>query len=83
MAFKYKLKEQDKNEKVKEFHNKRIKSFDEIEAQLKGLEPLLKRAKIDTIKHYRENPDSLSVVYGTDMINDYIKDIKTLLKKEE
>ena len=46
MAFKYKLKEQDKNEKVKEFHNKRIKSFDEIEAQLKGLEPLLKRAKI-------------------------------------
>lgn len=82
MAFKYRLKEQDKSEKVKEFHSKRIDAFDEINSEIKELGPLIKRAKIDTIKQYRENPDTFSVIYGTDLIKEYIKDIKTLLKQD-
>ena len=31
------------------------------------------------IKYYRNNPESFSVVIGTDMINDYFNDIETLL----
>ena len=51
--------------------------------KLKGLIEPLRRAKIETIKYYRDvEPKSYSVVYGTDLINDYIKDIQTLLKKD-
>jgi hypothetical protein len=32
-----------------------------------------------TIKTYREQPESFGVITPTDLISDYIKDIKTLL----
>ena len=59
---------------------KRIDAFDEIEDKLDDLKKLLRQAKIATVKYYRQDePKSYSVVYGTDLIKDYIKDIETLL----
>ena len=53
-----------------------------IEEEIKSLVKPLRKAKIETIKYYRQDePKSFSVVYGTDLIKDYIKDIKTLLEK--
>ena len=53
----------------------------EIEDELKSLIKPLRQAKIETIKYYRENPESFSVVTGTDLIKDFLNDIKTLLEK--
>ena len=54
----------------------------EIENELKSLIKPLRQAKIETVKYYRQDePKSYSVVIGTDLIKDYIKDIKTLLEK--
>jgi len=75
--YKYRLKEQE-DEKAKKFHEERIIAFDSLESQLEDLKKLLRQGKIETIKYYRENPDSYAVVKGTDLINDYIKDIKIL-----
>jgi hypothetical protein len=79
---KYKLvKEQD--DKVKNFQEGRIEAFDAIENKLDELKKLLRQGKIDTIKYYRNNPESYAVVIGTDLIVDYFKDIFTLLKPKE
>jgi len=67
--------------KEDKFHDKRINAFNEIENRLDAIRKPLRLAKIETIKYYRENPQSFSVVIGTDLINDYIKDIETLLEK--
>jgi len=77
---KYKIiKEEDK---LDQFQQSRIDAFDEIENEIKSLIKPLRQAKIETIKYYRQDePKSYSVVYGTDLIKDYIKDIKTLLEK--
>ena len=75
---KYRLvKEQE--DKVEKFQQNRIKKFDQLENQLGILKKLLRQGKIDTIKYYRENPQSFDVVIGTDLISDYFKDIFTLL----
>ena len=76
---KYRLvKEQDN--RAEKFQQQRIKAFDEIESKLENIKKLLRQGKIETIKYYRENPGSFDVVGGTDLINDYIKDIKSLLE---
>jgi|TARA_B100000780_G_scaffold74232_1_gene49873 hypothetical protein len=67
--------------KEDKFHDERINAFNEIENRLDAIRKPLRLAKIETIKYYRENPQSFSVVIGTDLINDYIKDIETLLEK--
>ena len=67
--------------KEDKFHDERINAFNEIENRLDVIRKPLRLAKIETIKYYRENPQSFSVVIGTDLINDYIKDIETLLEK--
>ena len=78
---KYRLvKEQE--DKVEKFQKERIKAFDEIENKLDQLKKLLRQGKIDTIKYYRNNPNSFGVVVGTDLITDYFKDIFTLLDKD-
>ena len=71
-----------KDEKVK-------KIFRKIYQKNKKIDILINSAgatgggKIETIKYYRQvEPKSYSVVYGTDLINDYINDIETLLKKD-
>ena len=78
---KYKVIKEDED-KLDSFQQERIDAFDKIEYQLKSLVKPLRQAKIETIKYYRQDePKSFSVVYGTDLIKDYIKDIKTLLEK--
>jgi len=70
----------EEEDKLEKFQQSRIDAFDEIENELKSLIKPLRQGKIETIKYYREEPKSYSVVVGTDLIKDYIKDIKTLLE---
>ena len=79
--YKYKLAEAENNVEV--FHQQRIKDFDELESRLDVLKKKLRQGKLSTIKYYRENPQSYSVVYGTDMINDYFNDIEELLTQDQ
>ena len=78
--YKYKVVEQE--EKVSKFHDERIMAFDSLEARLEDIKKVLRQSKIETIKYYRENPNSYAVVTGTDLINDYINDIETLLNNQ-
>ena len=76
--YEYRLDEQE--DSLEQFQQKRIDAFDEIEDKLEDVKKLLRQPKIATIKYYRQDePKSYSVVYGTDLIKDYIKDIETLL----
>ena len=76
--YKYNIKEQE--DKVSKFHEERIEAFDKLEARFDDIKKSMKLAKIETIKYYRENPNSYAVVIGTDMLNDYFNDIETLLQ---
>jgi len=72
----------EEEDKLEKFQQGRIDAFDEIENNLDDLKKIIRQAKIETVKSYRQDePKSYSVVYGTDLIKDYIKDIKTLLEK--
>lgn len=76
----YNMNIREEEDKLDKFQQGRIDAFDKIEEELKSLIKPLRQAKIKTIKYYRQDePKSYSVVYGTDLIQDYIKDIKTLL----
>ena len=77
---KYRLVKEQEN-KVEQFQKERIKAFDELESKLENVKKLLRQGKINTIKYYRENPESFDVFIGTDLIGDYFKDIETLLDK--
>jgi len=76
--YNYKLIEQD--DKVKKYHEERIMAFDALEARLENIKKILRQGKIETIKVYREQPNTFAVVKPTDLIGDYINDIETLLK---
>jgi hypothetical protein len=77
--YNYKIvKEQD--DKAKKFHEERIMAFDALEARLENIKKILRQGKIETIKVYREQPNTFAVVKPTDLIGDYINDIETLLK---
>jgi len=69
-------------EDVKSFQQERISAFDAIEQQLNDIYKMLSNAKNETSDYYSENPGSYEVVKATDLILDYIKDIKDLLKGE-
>lgn len=84
--YKYKL-----NSKIREavpggtssrqkYQEERIAAFKQIQDKLNTLYPLIDNAKEETIAYYKENPQSYAVVYGTDMILDYLNDIEELLK---
>ena len=79
--YNYKLIKEDEDKARLKFQEERVNDFREIEEELQSLIKPLRQAKIETIKYYRENPNSYSVVTGTDLIKDFIKDIKTLLEK--
>lgn len=64
----------------REFIGSRLRAFDNIEDQLNQLVPLLQQAKNKTIDYYRSKPDSYSVLYGTDLAQDYLNDIIELFK---
>tara|TARA_R110000772_G_scaffold76557_4_gene165278 strand:+ start:2521 stop:2760 length:240 start_codon:yes stop_codon:yes gene_type:complete len=78
---KYKLSIKEEESDIKKFHQSRIKAFSEIEDRLETLKKSLRLAKIDTTKYYRDNPTSYGVVYGTDLIGDYLNDMETLLQQ--
>jgi hypothetical protein len=79
--YNYKLIREDEDEAKRKFQTERVNAFNDIEDELQSLIKPLRQSKIETIKYYRENPESFSVVTGTDLIQDFIKDIKTLLEK--
>lgn len=76
--YKGNIKEQE--DKASKFHKERIEAFDKLEARFEAIKKSIKLGKIETIKYYRDNPDSFAVVIGTDMLNDYFNDIETLLQ---
>ena len=65
-----------------EFQQERIAAFDSIEQELNDIYKMLSNAKNETADYYSEKPSSYSVVKPTDLVLDYIKDIKDLLKAE-
>ena len=56
--------------------------FKKLKKRLNSLYPLIDKAKDETIAYYQDKPESYSVVYATDLILDYIKDIENLLKQQ-
>ena len=66
----------------RKFITDRLEGFDTLEEKLNALIPLLQSAKHDTMDYYRENPNSYAVVYGTDLVNDYLNDLIDLFKKQ-
>jgi len=64
----------------KKFIGGRLLAFDTIEKQLNELVTLMQQAKHKTMDYYKQNPDSFSVVYGTDLAQDYLKDLIELFK---
>lgn len=79
----YRLKE-DKAPEVKPehkvFHDERIGAFEGIINDIEMIRDALLKSKQDTIKYYQHNPDSFDVLVSTDIIKDYLNDIKILLK---
>ena len=65
---------------VKSFQQERISSFDVIEQEMNDIYKMLSNAKNETSDYYSENPGSFNVIKPTDLVLDYIKDIKDLLK---
>ena len=75
---KYRLKES--NNQQKSFQDERIRVFDEIVKDIELIRDSLFKAKQQTIQYYKQNPESFDVLISTDIIKDYLNDIKTLLK---
>ena len=69
-------------EDQEEFQNERIKAFDAIEQELNDIYKMLSNAKNETSEYYKNNPSSYNVLKPTDLVLDYAKDIKNLLKGE-
>ena len=67
---------------VEQYQKERINAFDSIEQELNDIYKMLSNAKNETSDYYNDNPSSYSVVKPTDLVLDYIKDIKDLLKGE-
>ena len=82
MKYRYKLKLKEADPGRVQFQEKRIQAFKEIEARINNLYPLLDNAMDETINYYKERPESYTVVYPTDLVLEYIKDIEDLLKQE-
>jgi hypothetical protein len=78
-----KLFEEDTLNEYNEFQQERINAFDKIEKEINSLLPILSNKKNETAEFYTANPGSYEVYTPTDLILDYIKDIKTLLTEEE
>lgn len=83
IKYKYKLKEVVTPQPAESFQEQRIQAFEGIQAKLDTLKKYIAKAKLHTIRYYRENPDSYNVLYGTDLADSYIKDLFTLFKDEK
>jgi len=80
--YKYRINENDQA-KAEKFQKSRIDAFSDIEKQLVDVVKTIRQAKIETIAYYRDNPDKFAIVYGTDLIQDYLNDIKILLTPDK
>jgi len=69
-------------ESTNDFQQKRMAAFDRIEQEINDIYKMLSNAKNETAEYYKENPGSYGVVKPTDLVLDYVKDIKDLLKGE-
>ena len=67
-------------EEKKNFQLKRIEAFDGVEEKLNNIYTMISNAKNETVKYYKDNPDSFKVVKPTDLVMDYLTDIEKLLK---
>ena len=76
----YRIVKEEEN-KAKEFQQERINAFDGLEARIDDIKKLLRQAKIETIKTYRDQPKTYAVIKPTDLIGDFLNDIETLLEK--
>lgn len=83
MAYRYKLKQNLKEEGRITFQNERITAFKEIEERLNNLYKLVNKAENETVDYYNENPTSYNVVYPTDIMLDYLDDMQKLFEKRE
>lgn len=65
----------------KEFQQKRIDTFNKIENLLNELYPYISDAKNKTVEYYKTNPTTFDILYPTDIMEELINEIKTLLTK--
>ena len=72
----------EENTDLIEFQKERIMAFDNIRKEMNNIYTMLSNAKNKTIDYYRKNPLSYAVVYPTDLVLDYINDIKNILTGE-
>lgn len=77
------LFKEEEGQTSKQFHQERMSGFDRVGDLLGQINPLLRDAKIKTEEYYKSNPESYSVVYGTDLVIDYLNDIISVLKEKE
>tara|TARA_R110000744_G_scaffold154226_3_gene268914 strand:+ start:337 stop:690 length:354 start_codon:yes stop_codon:yes gene_type:complete len=68
------------DESLSTFHTERSTAFDLIEQEMNDIYKMLSNARNETSDYYTNNPKSYAVVKPTDLILDYLKDIKDLLK---
>jgi hypothetical protein len=80
--YKYKLVKEADPKRLK-FQEERINAFTKITNKLNNLYPLLDNAKKETIAYYNDKPQSYDVVIPTDLILDYLNDIKKLLNPKQ
>ena len=64
---------------INDFQRERIAAFDDIEARLNALYPIVSNVKNETAEYYNENPGSYDIYKPTEMILSYLKNIETLL----
>lgn len=64
---------------INDFQRERIAAFDDIEARLNALYPIVSNAKNETAEYYNEHPGSYDIYKPTEMILSYLKNIETLL----
>ena len=62
------------------YQKRRIAAFDTIEQELNDIYKMLSNAKNETVQYYTDNPSSYAVVKPTDLVLDYLQDIKDLLQ---
>ena len=74
------MKQLFEDDSKKNFQLKRIEAFDGVEEKLNNIYTMISNAKNETIKYYKDNPDSFKVVKPTDLVMDYLTDIEKLLK---
>lgn len=65
------------------FQDDRIKEFDQIEALIKSLSPLVSNAKNETIEYYSANPGSYDIFKPSSMVLTYIQKAVDLLNQKE